>query len=468
MKKQIILVAVFSFIIFGFGFTNSVFAVGVVYQPIDITSLGDEVGASFTVITPSNPDVSVGTGSPAGLMASADLGVDNVGTLPTSYFYFFKEWGRGIDRLFTWRAVSKVKLELKITNEKAAEVIKVEKAKPDDADALKKALGNYTDAQERLNMRIGKLPAISNPNVEKLLKEVDEKTAKHAEFLEQLAGKIATGTIVNDDADVSKILKNAQDNTLKTFTITVTTVNDAPSLKLKAEEQIGLAGVAINGLDLDQYERIANAKSHLESAKKAFAEGKYGEAYGQARSAEAMVARIGILLDSTSPTISVPVNGDLIPENDETFSTKVQTKTKTAPTPTPTPSISVTPVGDIIAELESTITKLTGSVNPSKFGQSVTFTATVTGGITPTGSVNFLQNGVTNLGSGELNARGVATLTTSSLAVGTHTITATYSGDKTYSSSVSSPYNQVVNVVSSPTTEPSSNNPMSPGSRSPL
>ena len=181
-----------------------------------------------------------------------------------------------------------------------------------------------------------------------------------------------------------------------------------------------------------------------------------------------MVARIGILLDSTSPTISVPVNGDLIPENDETFSTKVQTKTKTAPTPTPTPSISVTPVGDIIAELESTITKLTGSVNPSKFGQSVTFTATVTGGITPTGSVNFLQNGVTNLGSGELNARGVATLTTSSLAVGTHTITATYSGDKTYSSSVSSPYNQVVNVVSSPTTEPSSNNPMSPGSRSPL
>ena len=147
-------------------------------------------------------------------------------------------------------------------------MIEVEKAKPDDADALKKALGNYTDAQERLNMRIGKLPAISNPNVEKLLKEVDEKTAKHAEFLEQLAGKIATGTIVNDDADVSKILKNAQDNTLKTFTITVTTVNDAPSLKLKAEEQIGLAGVAINGLDLDQYERIANAKSHLESAKK--------------------------------------------------------------------------------------------------------------------------------------------------------------------------------------------------------
>ena len=95
MKKQIILVAVLVLLFLDSVFTNSVFAVGVVNQPIDITSLGDEVGASFTVITPSNPDVSVGTGSPAGLMASADLGVDNVGTLPTSYFYFFKEWGPG-------------------------------------------------------------------------------------------------------------------------------------------------------------------------------------------------------------------------------------------------------------------------------------------------------------------------------------------------------------------------------------
>ena len=59
----------------------------------------------------------------------------------------------------------------------------------------------------------------------------------------------------------------------------------------------------------------------------------------------------------------------------------------------------------------------------------VTFTATVTGnGATPTGNVTFLDGGNT-LGSVALNGSGVATYTTSSLAVGQHNITASYSGD---------------------------------------
>ncbi|PYS57406.1 MAG: hypothetical protein DMF74_26130, partial [Acidobacteria bacterium] len=64
----------------------------------------------------------------------------------------------------------------------------------------------------------------------------------------------------------------------------------------------------------------------------------------------------------------------------------------------------------------STITALLASVNPSSFGQSVTFTATVTSGAgTPTGTVQFKDNG-TNLGAPvALNAGGVATFITSSL-----------------------------------------------------
>jgi Bacterial Ig-like domain (group 3)/NHL repeat len=59
----------------------------------------------------------------------------------------------------------------------------------------------------------------------------------------------------------------------------------------------------------------------------------------------------------------------------------------------------------------------------------VTFTATVTGnGITPTGSVTF-KDGANTLGSVILNGSGVAAYTISSLAVGTHNITASYSGD---------------------------------------
>lgn len=76
-----------------------------------------------------------------------------------------------------------------------------------------------------------------------------------------------------------------------------------------------------------------------------------------------------------------------------------------------------------------TTTTVTSSLNPSLLGQSVTFTATVSSaGGTPTGTVQF-KDGSTNLGTAvTLNGSGQATVTTSSLTAGTHTITAIYSG----------------------------------------
>jgi uncharacterized repeat protein (TIGR01451 family) len=87
----------------------------------------------------------------------------------------------------------------------------------------------------------------------------------------------------------------------------------------------------------------------------------------------------------------------------------------------------------------ATSTTVTSSVNPSNSGQSVTFTATVssTAG-TPTGTVQFKDNGV-NLGAPQaLNGSGVAQLTTSSLTVGSHPITADYSGDGNFNASTGS------------------------------
>ncbi|MGB6744160.1 MAG: Ig-like domain repeat protein [Terracidiphilus sp.] len=82
---------------------------------------------------------------------------------------------------------------------------------------------------------------------------------------------------------------------------------------------------------------------------------------------------------------------------------------------------------------EGTTTTLTSSVNPSVFGQNVTFTATVaaTGGgtVTPDGTVTFMD-GAATLGTAPLTA-GVATYATATLAVGMHSITAVYSGDAT-------------------------------------
>ena len=108
-----------------------------------------------------------------------------------------------------------------------------------------------------------------------------------------------------------------------------------------------------------------------------------------------------------------------------------------------------------------TATALTSSPNPSTYGQSVLFTATVTpasGTGTPTGTVSFLD-GATTLGSSALNAGGVATLSLSNLSVGAHSITAQDNGSSTYTGSVSDVVTQTVNKASSTTTVTSSRNP---------
>jgi hypothetical protein len=84
-----------------------------------------------------------------------------------------------------------------------------------------------------------------------------------------------------------------------------------------------------------------------------------------------------------------------------------------------------------------------GSPDASAFGQSATFTATVSpvlGTGSPTGTVTF-KDGATTLGTGPLSTTGggtTATFTTSGLSVGTHTITAVYGADGNFTASTSS------------------------------
>ena len=87
--------------------------------------------------------------------------------------------------------------------------------------------------------------------------------------------------------------------------------------------------------------------------------------------------------------------------------------------------------------LQPTTTVLASAPNPSVFGQSVTFTATVAGaGGTPTGTVIFRQ-GSTTLDTATLSG-GTATFATSSLAAGSHSIVAVYGGDTSFSGNLGS------------------------------
>jgi hypothetical protein len=92
----------------------------------------------------------------------------------------------------------------------------------------------------------------------------------------------------------------------------------------------------------------------------------------------------------------------------------------------------------------ATVTTLTSSSASASQGTRVTFTATISSTVTgiPTGSVIF-YDGTTNLGTGTLT-NAAATFTTSTLAVGSHSITAAYSGDSVFLPSTSSIFTQTI------------------------
>jgi hypothetical protein len=83
----------------------------------------------------------------------------------------------------------------------------------------------------------------------------------------------------------------------------------------------------------------------------------------------------------------------------------------------------------------TTATSLNSSQNPSHAGQTVTFTAKVTGhyGGIPAGNVTF-KEGTETLGTVALS-EGLAKFSTASLAHGSHTINATYNGNADFQAS---------------------------------
>ncbi|MDR3636948.1 MAG: Ig-like domain repeat protein [Isosphaeraceae bacterium] len=103
---------------------------------------------------------------------------------------------------------------------------------------------------------------------------------------------------------------------------------------------------------------------------------------------------------------------------------------------------------------EATTTTITSSPNPSVVGQAVTFTASVAP-VAPyfglaTGTVTF-YDGSSPIGTGTLNG-GVTSVATSALGVGSHSITAFYSGDAANLASTSPAQSQTVNRAATMTT----------------
>jgi hypothetical protein len=108
------------------------------------------------------------------------------------------------------------------------------------------------------------------------------------------------------------------------------------------------------------------------------------------------------------------------------------------------------PVSQVV--MAPTTTTLTSSLNPSEYGQSLTFSASVasSAGAPPDGETVTFKEGTTLLGTGIL-AGGTATLSLSTLAVGPKKIQATYVGDINYTASTSPTFDQSITKASTST-----------------
>ncbi|MFH1837902.1 MAG: DUF333 domain-containing protein [Candidatus Kuenenbacteria bacterium] len=124
-------------------------------------------------------------------MSSGDLGIKNVGMLPTNPFYFLKNWGRGINKFFTFDPVKKAGLELREINERAMEIKKIEETAPQNIKAINQASSNYQKSADQLKNRLETLKQTSqNPNVDKILNNLVDSSIKHQELFSDLEKKI--------------------------------------------------------------------------------------------------------------------------------------------------------------------------------------------------------------------------------------------------------------------------------------
>jgi sugar lactone lactonase YvrE len=105
---------------------------------------------------------------------------------------------------------------------------------------------------------------------------------------------------------------------------------------------------------------------------------------------------------------------------------------------------ATSPIVTVIVQQGSSTVTLTSSLNPAPLAQNVVYTATVNS-VSPnlTGTVTFMD-GATLLAAVPVGASGIATFSSSTFALGSHAITATYGGDINHAASSPAALSQLI------------------------
>lgn len=157
--------------------------------------------------------------------------INSVGLLPTSPFYFLKEWRRNLERFLALDPVKRAELEIKFVEEKAAEIEKVKELRPDNTQALMIALRNYERGQERLKSNLKNLPEASqNPQVERLLNRITERILNHSELFDKM---MQNAEVQNEVRQLTEEVKQKIDES-----VTAAAEGDKARFIVKLEESL--------------------------------------------------------------------------------------------------------------------------------------------------------------------------------------------------------------------------------------
>ena len=181
--KKIILSLLICGLVSGFS-ANLIFAEETTTTTVADTTTTTIESATTTTIT------DVTTTTVGELSVPRALGLNRVGLLPTSPFYFLKEWWRGLKIGWTRDPVKKSEVQLQILSEKLAEAEAIAQKAP-KPEVLEKAFSNYENAMDKLKIRLEALKETTeNPNVDKLLDRITEAEVRHSEVLDKILERI--------------------------------------------------------------------------------------------------------------------------------------------------------------------------------------------------------------------------------------------------------------------------------------
>ena len=124
-------------------------------------------------------------------VTAKDFNAEEPTILPDSPFYFFKEFGRGIQSLLTFDQIKKTELKVKFANEKLIEVKKLVEGKKDSA-IINKGLEEYQEELEKIEAAAEKIKkgAAESQEVSDFLDKFIKQQLLHRRVLQKIETQV--------------------------------------------------------------------------------------------------------------------------------------------------------------------------------------------------------------------------------------------------------------------------------------